>query len=175
MKTSYDEQIKTLELLEKNLSEAKKKLAKLEDQKYNQLKMIEINAYYSKEYDAYRQFFKLITIVGLCILFTVVLDYFNIFSGFTRFLRAVIFIIGGVFIIKQYIGMQTRSNTNYDEYTWMAAPTTKDEFGVYSSSAPIVDISGVNVPYICAADGCCGEGTIWKDNEGCVLDTNYNI
>lgn len=170
LKNSYDEQLRTLKLLETQLSDSKTKLAKLEDKKYNQLKMIEINTYYSKEYDAYRKFFKLITIIGLCILITLLLDYFSFLSGITRLLRFLIFIVGGFFVARQSIDMIKRSYMNYDEYTWFHAPTTADELGVTNSTSNIIEVSGVDIPYICAEGGCCGEGTIWKDNLGCVLD-----
>jgi hypothetical protein len=174
LKTSYDQQIHTLEMLEIQLSKSKKKLSELKDEKYNQLKMIEINTYYSKQYDAYRRFFRIITIIGICILCTFVLDYFPRVSFLASPTRKLIYIVGGFIILRRLLNMYRRSYTDYDEFEWPHAPTSLKDLTYANSSQPVLDVSGIDLPdYLCAAGGCCGLGTIWKDEGGCVLDPNY--
>ena len=68
VKISLDQQTETLQLLEKQLNKSKKEMASLQDQKLNQLKMIEITTYYSKQYDAQKRLMQIIAIVGVSLL-----------------------------------------------------------------------------------------------------------
>jgi hypothetical protein len=75
VKKTINQQAETLKILEVELNKSKENLAKLQDEKYNQLKMIEINSYFSKQYDAHIKLMKLITIIGVCMLATLSLNY----------------------------------------------------------------------------------------------------
>ena len=170
---SIDQQTETLSILERELNKAKQNLAKLEDDKYNQLKMIEINSYFSKQYDAHIKLMRLVTIVGLCMLGTLLLNYFGPLKAAARPLFNVVLIVGVLLIIKVIIDMYLRRNDNYDEYTWPSAPTT-DAGVTQANTKPQfpVDISGVDIPF-CYGANCCSTGTVWDDNSyTCVLDTS---
>jgi hypothetical protein len=65
---SLDQQTATLQILEKQLNKSKKVLTSLEDQKLNQLKMIEITTYYSKKYDAQKRLMQIVAIFGVCLI-----------------------------------------------------------------------------------------------------------
>ena len=170
---AIDQQAETLKILERELNKEKENLAKLEDDKYNQLKMIEINSYFSKQYDAHIKLMRLITIVGLCMLATLLLNYFAPLKVVARPLFNIVLIVGIILIIKVVIDMYLRRNDNYDEYDWPTAPTT--EAGVTlanTQSSSFLDVSGVDVPF-CYGSNCCSTGTMWDDNSyTCVLDTN---
>ena len=127
-------------------------------------KIIEINTYYSKQYEAYKELFILVTIVSVCIVFSLMLSYTPL-EFLSRSLTIAICIIGGTLVVYKIIYMMLTTDTNYDEYNWLIAPSTDN--GLPSDS--IVDISGLGVGGICVGPLCCGEGTEWNSKKGCVL------
>ena len=154
------QQTKTLRLLEVELNKSKEKLSTLNNEKTNQLKMIEITAYYSKQYDAYRRLMRMITIIGVCMLIAI-----GLHSTPLQFLSGplvrVISVVGGVLLLWRVINMVLRRNDNYDEYNWPGAPTTNAK----GPSKYALGITGL--PYVCAQEDCCNEGTVWSDT-GCI-------
>ncbi len=172
--SSLSQQTKTLQLLEQELNKSKKNLSKLKDEKYNQLKMIEINTYYSKQYDSHRRLMRIIAITGLCLLVAIGLEHTPI-AVVSKPLTILICLVGGFIIFKRIINMIMRRNDNYDEFTWPTAPTTDQQLSTANSTNnSIIQVSGVDVPYMCAAASCCSEGTIWTDASGCIVDTALN-
>jgi hypothetical protein len=127
-------------------------------------KIIEINTYYSKQYEAYKELFILVTIVSVCIVFSLMLSYTPL-EFLSRSLTIAICIIGGTLVVYKIIYMMLTTDTNYDEYNWLIAPSTDN--GLPSDS--IIDISGLGVGGICVGPLCCGEGTEWNSKKGCVL------
>ena len=169
--SNMKQQTETLKLLEKELNKSKNNLSKLEDEKYNQLKMIEINTYFSKQYDAHKRLMRLVTIVGICMLVTLLLGYVEPLKNVSKLLFNLVTFIGVVLIIKKLIDMYLRRNDNYDEYIWPVAPNTDAELATSNSeSTSFVDVSGVDVPDLCVGSSCCNEGTVWDDNLGCIIN-----
>lgn len=169
---SLKQQAETMKILERELNKSKENLAKLKDDKYNQLKMIEINSYFSKQYDSHVKLMKLITIIGLCMLSTVLLHYIPPLQFLSIPLFNVVTIVGLGFILKLIIDIYLREGDNYDEYIWPVAPrTTKELTTANASSTSFIDISGVEVPF-CLGANCCSTGTKWDDESFmCVLDS----
>jgi hypothetical protein len=171
VKKSITQQTNTLRLLEKELNKSKENLAKIKDEKYNQLKMIQINSYFSKQYDAHVKLMKLITVVGLCMLATLILRYIPPLKIASTPLFNIVTIIGILFIMKILIDMYMRKGDNYDEYTWPVGPTNDKELSsANANSTDFIDISGIDIPF-CLGANCCSTGTIWDDTTStCVID-----
>ena len=158
---ALSQQTKTLRLLEEELNKSKQRLSTMKNEKTNQLKMIEITTYYSKQYDAYRRLMRMFTIIGVCMLIAIGLQYtpLKFLSGP---LVSIIFVVGGVLLAWRAMNMILRRNDNYDEFVWPGAPTTNGP----QSNKNAFGITGM--PYVCAQSDCCNEGTIWSDT-GCVV------
>jgi hypothetical protein len=146
-------------------------LATMKDEKTNQLKMIEITTYYSKQYDAYRRLMQMITIIGICILVAIGLEYTPL-KVVSRPLVIIIVLIGSVLVIKRGINMFLRRTDNYDEFIWPMAPTTDTQLSTANNTQSFIDISGIDVPFVCASSTCCNAGTVWSDASGCIVDPN---
>ena len=134
--------------------------------------MIQINSYFSKQYDAHIKLMRLITIIGLCMLATLILNYFEPLKAASAPLFNIVLVVGMVLVIKVGIDMYSRKNDEYDEYSWATAPTTQNDVDVANTKpASMIDISGVDVPF-CYGSACCNTGTIWDENSySCVIDT----
>jgi hypothetical protein len=164
VKKTIDQQTETLKILEIELNKSKQNLAKLEDEKYNQLKMIEINSYFSKQYDAHIKLMRLITIVGVCMLATLLLNYIGPLKVASRPLFNIVLVIGIFLIIKVTIDMYLRENDNYDEYDWFNTPTTHDQVTQANTEGPasFLNVSGIDIPF-CYGSTCCSTGTVWDE------------
>jgi hypothetical protein len=168
--SNMKQQAETLKLLEKELNKSKNNLSKLEDEKYNQLKMIEINTYFSKQYDAHKRLMRLVTIVGICMLVSLLLGYIEPLKTVSKLLFNLVTFIGVLLIIKKLIDMYLRRGDNYDEYIWPVAPNTDAELANSNSeSTSFIDVSGVDIPNLCVGSSCCSEGTVWDDAAGCII------
>lgn len=154
VKLSLDQQTETLQVLEKQLNKSKKELASLEDEKLNQLKMIEITTYYSKQYDAQKRLMQIIAFFGVCLIICSFIKYSP--------LTYLISIVGGLLIIARILNMSMRTNYDYDEVKWLFPPSLN------SSGTTEIGITGPGIGYLCAGASCCSEGTIWENESGCV-------
>ena len=155
MKASIDQQTETLQLLETELNQSKKKMTALKDEKLNHLKMIEITTYYSKQYDAQKRIMQLIAGFGICLFISM---YFELDA-----LTTLIVLVGIVWIGYRLLNMLMRDNENYDEFNFFYPPATD------GLSHPI-GFSGRGIGKICIGSVCCNQGTIWDEQLGCVID-----
>jgi hypothetical protein len=131
---------------------------------------INTNTYYGKQYEDYKNLFILITIVCICLIASLLLAYNPRTEFISRPLSIAVGILGGSVVAYRIIEMVLRSNMNYDEYRWIAAPVTDD--GIVNENNmknKILDISGVSLGTICVGPLCCSEGTEWNSKKGCVL------
>jgi hypothetical protein len=136
----------------------------LQSDKETKKKIVEINTYYGKQYEAYKELFITITIVSVCVIAALLLAYTPL-EFLSRSLAIAVCIIGGSVIVYKIFYMMLTTDTNYDEYNWLASPATDN-----GMTPNIIDISGVNLSKtICIGPLCCGEGTEWNSKQGCVL------
>ena len=154
VKISLDQQTETLQLLEKQLNKSKKELASLENEKLNQLKMIEITTFYSKQYDAQKRLMQMIVIYGISLLICSFVKYSP--------LTYLVAVIGGILIAMRIFNMSMRSNYDYDEIRWLFSPSLNED-----DTYPI-GLTGPGIGYLCAGSSCCAEGTEWDNVSGCV-------
>jgi len=172
-KDTLKKQTETLQLLERELNTSKVNLSKLKDHKLNQLKMVEINTYFSKMYDGQRRFFRGISISAIVIFFSYVCDHVASLKFLSMPLFMIALVGGSFFVAVRGMSMMMRTGDKYDEFLWSIAPTTQDDLKTANSnSTSIVQFSSeLAVPYVCASSLCCGEGTVWTDASGCVVNT----
>jgi hypothetical protein len=169
VKKTINQQTETLKILERELNKSKQNLAKLEDDKYNQLKMIEINSYFSKQYNAHVKLMRLVTIVGLCMLCTLLLNYIEPLKVASKPLFNIVLIIGAFLIIKVTIDMYLRRNDNYDEFKWGLTPTTSiDSSSNQTTTTTSSECAQAPKPFGenqtgCYGASCCSVGTVWDE------------
>jgi hypothetical protein len=164
--------VAAINILENELNDAKIRMNLLEDQKYNKLRLVEINTYYGKRYSSHSHLMKTIVIMCIPIIILAVLANRGILPpNLYAFLTGIILIIGIVLIGLQLIDMSNRDNMNWDEYNWY--------FDKSTAPSDTSDGSSSNNPWstpsiTCIGSACCYDGSIYDDVKNiCVPNAVY--
>jgi hypothetical protein len=162
-------------IIEKQLNEAKKKLKRLESEKNNKVRLIEINDYYGEKYNEHGILMKYI----IFMLFPIIIICFLLNRGFLPkfvfyFLLILITVIGSIFIVYRLVSIWTRDNMNYQEYLWgfnmKNAPTVIKKTG--GNDDPWLSGSGLGIG-TCVGSNCCTTGMTYDNNlDKCMPDTS---
>lgn len=160
-------------IIEKQLNEAKKKLKRLESEKNNKVRLIEINDYYGEKYNEHSILMKYI----IFMLVPIIIISFLFNKGFLPkfifyFLLILISVVGSVFIVYRLLSIWSRDNMNYQEYLWRFniknAPTVIKKNG--GNSDPWLSGSGLGIG-TCVGSNCCTTGMTYDNNlDKCIPD-----
>ena len=157
-RTTLGQEISAIDVLENELNEAKIRMNLLEEQKYNKLRLVEINTYYGKKYNTHTRIMQSIVIICIPIFILSLLANNGIIPAKAyAFITGIILIIGIIIIGKQIIDLSNRDNMNWDEYNWYfdkskAPPNTSDG----QSSDPWATSS-----LTCVGSDCCYTGSTY--------------
>ena len=106
-------------LKENDLKARRDAMAAVNQKNENALKMVDINVYYKKQYEARVKIMKYIVIVCFLVIFFVVLMNLGWLPQEMVTVLVVIIIFGGAMYTGSLVyDMYQRSNINYDEYSW---------------------------------------------------------
>ena len=161
------EQKYAIDIIEKQLAIERGRLAKLQEDKSNKLRMVEFNSSYASQYQAQTQILK--TIAFWCLPLIVIIVVSNqglISSNVANVLMAITMLIGGSIIVLMIIDSLNRDNMNYNEYSWFFNPNNVDTSTTSSDTrdpwiAPV--IAGT-----CVGQECCSDNqTFNTDNNKC--------
>ena len=169
-KNTLGQSMEAIDILENELNQSKTRLNLLEDQKYNKLRLLEINTYYGKRYHAHSGLMKTIVIVCIPIIILTILANKSIMPPkLYAFLMGIILLIGIMSIGSQLIDIGSRDNMNWDEYYWYF---NRDK----APSENIGDLSNPwenNISLTCIGSACCYEGSTYDSIQNvCVPDLN---
>ena len=166
--------IAAIDILETELNNSKQRLNLIQDEKNNKLRLVEINTYYGKQYNAHSKLMK--TIIFTCIpviILSVLANKGILPQNLYAFLTGIIIIIGVVFIGLELIDMSNRDNMNWDEYNWYF---NKDD--APSSDTTTTDDSSdpwETPSVVCVGAACCYDGSTYDDQKNtCVPTAIYN-
>ena len=131
-------------------------------------RIVEINTYYSKEYNAYTNIFK--TIFAFCIPLVILgmLNKEEILDDASYFRFSLLIIIIALLMTAYRINdMYWRNNINYDNYEWLynTAPV-KDEDKYKRSLAGNTGVELSGKSSTCSGASCCDDTTFW-DGKKC--------
>ena len=162
-------------MLENELNQSKKRINLIEDRKNNKLRLVEINTYFGKRYNAHANLMKTIVIICIPIIILAVLTNNGILpSSIYKLLVVIILVIGSIFIGMQIIDMSNRDDMNWDEYNWYFnksnAPVDTTFTGNTSSSDP-----WTTPTVTCIGSACCYNGSTYDSTKNvCVPNAIYN-
>jgi hypothetical protein len=153
-RTTLAEQMMAIDIVENELKDSKRKLQLLEDEKYNKLRLVEINTYYGKQYNAHSGLMKTIVIICIPILIISILKNSGILpTNIASVIISVIIIIGLIYIGRQIIDMSNRDNMNYDEYDWHFNKSDAPSDGTPSDTTD----PWATPSLVCVGAQCCNE------------------
>ena len=167
--TTLAEQMMAIDIVENELNDSKRKLELLEDDKNNKQRLVEINTFYGKQYNAHSGIMKTVVIMCIPILIVSILANMGIFSNnITLLIIGIILIIGFVSIGSQIIDISNRDKMNFDEYNWYF--NTSD--APANNTTPANSSDPWKIPTItCIGQQCCDANSTYDSVENiCVVN-----
>lgn len=160
------DELTTVKVIEGELNNSKAQMNALNQQKKNQLRMVEINTYYGKKYEAQANIMLIIIITCVPILIITILNKKNIIPDNISSLLVSIVIV--VFLIVMYFRIGDfifRDNMDFDQIKFPFDPTDVD---VDSSNTNVVQLPDpLDLSIECIGEACCTE-------DGMVFDSTKN-
>lgn len=157
------ELLTVVNIVEEELNNAKKQLNQLYEIKHNKMRMVEINTYYGKQYQAQGRLLKLIILVGVILLVLAILWKKGFLSdSIAKILIAVVLVFGGFIILRRLLDISTRDNMNFDAYNWNFNPDTQTPTVYEYDKAQLLGLKGdLDQSFNgldCIGDACCSAG-----------------
>ena len=161
---AYNETQQAMKAIQLEIEASKNKIAMLDQEKYNRLRLIEINNYYGLQYKNNKRIIIFVIIVSVLFLITIILKNKGIISpNIFYYINIVLF----VFSIITFIGLLRnafmRNNMNYDEYNFpfnygsVVSDYPISTSSSSSSSSSSSNTSGNNYLGVqCVGSSCCG-------------------
>ena len=167
------QQTQVLDILESKLNDNRKKIIALAENKNNNIRLAEINTYYSEKYKAQARFMKIVIILILPVLISAILLKRGLIPYIVfKIISVIVGVISFFFLVNQLYFFSTRNNMVYKENnvkvsTKHLSPTpfsNGDSNGNGDSSGN--DISG-NDPWftnsgLCKGSNCCSSGMTYN-------------
>jgi hypothetical protein len=117
------DQTNAIGVVERELNRVKGKMAVLEDEKNNKMRLVQINTYYSDKYEEQSKLMKYLLYTMIPLIVLIFIYKRGILPNkLFYFLIIIVSIIGGWFIVKTWISIVSRSNMNFQEYEWYFDP-----------------------------------------------------
>jgi hypothetical protein len=162
------EQTVAIAIVESELNQAKKRLALLEEEKNNKVRLVEINDYYGEKYAEHGHLMKIIIFTLIPIILLAILNNRGLLPDTIYYgLVIIIALFGSIFFWYRMFSIWTRDNMNYQEYDWPAPSGTSD-------SATISDDPWFtsNIPGTCIGSYCCSTGQTYDTSlNQCIGDS----
>ena len=162
--TISDIQIKEIDAMEDELNQLKIHLNSIDQMKIDKLRTVEINNYYAKRYNAYKNIMFVISLSCIPILLLTILSNKTIIpSNVYGLLVSLIVVIASYLIFKQYLDISNRDNINWDSYSWYFDKNAAPNPGDADDEGVLVEDEGEGGD-LCIGSACCQEGTIYDSN-----------
>ena len=164
------------------LKDAKARLDELKSLKNNKMRMVEINTYFGKRYQATSALMKLIIFISVPLLFLAILKKTGVIpDGISNVLMGITLALGAVLLARQTWDYWTRSNMNFDEYDWKfqspdkISPTiweynSKNFLPIELGLKNVVTAIGLD----CYGEQCCAANMTYdQTNRVCKTDESF--
>ena len=165
------QQLTMLKVIEQQIQDTEEHTIALNSNNDTQKRLLQINNFYGKNYEAQTDLFK--TIILLCVpfLILIILKTRGILPAtISNLLIGVYIAVASIIIIRKWWDINTRDNMNFDEYGW--------NYEDPSNSAPSIwkynkDNLKLSMPFanlmknlgICVGSTCCGDGMKYSDTK----------
>lgn len=176
------QQTQVLDILESKLNDNRKKIIALAENKNNNIRLAEINSYYSEKYKAQARFMKIVIILILPVLISAILLKRGLIPYIVfKIISVIVGVISFFFLVNQLYFFSTRNNMVYQQ--------TNVQFNTKKlSSSPFGDSSGNDVsgndPWFtsynnsssnnsnyCVGSNCCSTGMSYDTSLNQCIET----
>ena len=161
---TLEQQTNAVAIIDKEMEQAKKRLAYINEQKENKLRVVEINQYYSASYAEWTHLVKILIISVLA--FAIVINMATYFPGLPSevyyMLMFIISVISIYYIFMSVISIYSRDNMVYDEYNWNFNTASAPQMGTGAVKNAFKLPSAMS----CIGENCCQAGTFWNNDIG---------
>ena len=157
---TLQQQKQALYIVEKELNEAKRRLALIEEDKNNKLRLIEINTYYGDRYTDYAEMMKTLVFVCIPIIILAYLSKLGFLPTpiyYTLLILFIVFIV--IYMFWKFYYLNFHDNMNYQEYNWTANTIKYPKLD--TSSVPSVN-PWSSKPSTCVGENCCLCGSTYN-------------
>lgn len=187
--TSKDDiqaKVQLTNLMEEQLQNSRRRIEQARNQNINNLRMTEINDYYTGKYSLYLIIFRYIIYTCIVLLFIALLRqrFGDIISPRISYLLAfIVIIVGGFFIISSILDLNSRNNLVINEFDWQVKASEESNGshnknpegtgGTWVNAADQFkqDIKLLKLGDCLGADCCKGDGLAWDStNLLCKID-----
>ena len=165
-----NDQLVSVDFIENELNESKKRLNLLEEQKNNKIRLVEINTYYGKQYNAHKGIMIIIVIMCIPILILNILANKGFIPGkLNIFLNVFIIVFGLTIIGYNIIDISNRDNMNFDEYSWFFNKTEAPKPTPISSDSSNINsdpwnLNSLSLPsFTCIGAECCTDNSTYDE------------
>jgi hypothetical protein len=115
------DKIVVAKVMENQLNNMKSIMNEVKDIKNNKLRMVEINTYYGKRYQAHTDLMKLIIKICISLFILIVINKRQLLpNSIVNPLMLIVVGLGLFFVIRQVWDLSIRDNMNYDKYNYPA-------------------------------------------------------
>ena len=174
--TTLGQSIAAVNILEDELNNAKRRMGLIDEQTDNKQRLVEINTYFGKRYNAHTKLMKTIVFICIPIIILAVLANKGILPGkIYMILSVIILVIGGILLGLQLIDISNRDDMNWDEYDWYFDKSSAPEPSKTTSKETSKETNPWKTPTVtCVGAECCYEGSIYDyDKSICVPSDIY--
>jgi hypothetical protein len=154
---TLEQQKIALDIIEKELNESKKNIERINQDKLNKLRMIEINDYFGEQYEEKANMMKVLFFTMIPILLLVIVRRFIPDMLYTA-LFAITLIIGSVYFLKILVSYLMRDNMRYQEYDWNF---NKDNAPKPDPNADTSDPWALGSLGMCIGQACCSDDLLY--------------
>jgi hypothetical protein len=168
------QQAQTVIIVENELNDAKNQLLGMQKDKYNKLRMVQINTYYGDRYADHSSMMKSIVIIcAVIILITIIFNKGFIPSSLYYIMLVIIIVVSVVVLWYKYVMLISHDRMNYDEYDWGFNPDTAPKYDTTNPSGTNPWAPSSYPSLTCVGSTCCNDGMTYDyTNNICVATTN---
>ena len=164
-KNSSDATAQALKTAENEREKALRAYNNMLSERDSKARIVEINTYYSKQYDAYTNIFKIVFFACIPLVLLGMLNKEGLIDSGSYFRFSMLVIVIGFLMTAYRINdMYWRNNLNYDNYDWLYDTPVKDE-GTWEYKKRKEASEGVLLgegSSTCQGSNCCYDGTYWN-------------
>ena len=174
-KSELKYQMSLLKAMETHLNKSKKEINENKNMDVNNLRLIEINTYYTEQYRVYYKILRLVVLLCVPLLIFAILRQREILPpGVINILGIIVIVIGIFVIFPRILDLYQRNNMVFNEYDFPFNSENADNPSVTEHNRDELDLleqkhSKDLKTYEgellgeCEGSGCCGEGSVYSN------------